>query len=118
MPRALPPLALMGLIWFLSAQPDLSSGLDSDLDLVLRKLAHMAVFGTLLLLWWRALGPRWAVALTLAYAGVDEWHQTTVEGRHGAVSDVAIDALGMGVAALVATTLLGFGPTASRARSR
>ena len=39
--RFAPPLALMGLIFFLSAQPDLSSGLGTW-DTVLRKLAHMA----------------------------------------------------------------------------
>ncbi|MBI5103954.1 MAG: hypothetical protein HZB46_03005 [Solirubrobacterales bacterium] len=51
-----PPLALMALIFFLSAQPDLSSGLGSW-DLVLRKLAHMTEYGVLFLLWWRALCP-------------------------------------------------------------
>ena len=96
-----PPLLIMAVIWFLSAQPDLRSGLDSDLDLVLRKLAHMTVFGALLLAWWRAAGPRVAVAVTLGYAALDEWHQTWVEGRVGAVSDFAIDALGAGVAALL-----------------
>ena len=99
MTRFGPPLAIMAVIWILSAQPDLRSGLDSDWDLVLRKLAHMAVFGALLAAWWRAAGPRVAVALTLAWAVLDEWHQTWVEGRVGAVSDVAIDALGAGVAA-------------------
>ena len=99
--RLAPPLALMGLIWFLSAQPDLHSGLDDTLDLVLRKLAHMSVFGALLLLWWRAVGPAAAVVITLGYAALDEWHQSWVEGRVGAVSDVAIDALGAGVAALL-----------------
>ena len=103
MPRSvahwLPPLAIAGLIWFLSDQPDLKSGLDTGVDLVLRKLAHMAVFGALLATIWRASGPRTAVALTLAYAALDEWHQTWVEGRNGAVSDWAIDAAGAGVAA-------------------
>ena len=97
--RFAPPLAVMAVIWLLSAQPDLKSGLDSDLDLVLRKLAHMAVFGVLLAAWWRAAGPRVAVVVTLAWAALDEWHQTWVEGRVGAVSDVAIDALGAGIAA-------------------
>ena len=97
--RFAPPLALMALIWFLSAQPDLKSGLDSDLDLVLRKLAHMTEFGLLLVLWWRAAGPRVAVVVTLAWAALDEWHQTWVEGRRGAVSDFAIDAFGAAVAA-------------------
>jgi hypothetical protein len=94
--RFAPPIALMGLIWYLSAQPDLSSGLTWDFEL--RKLAHMTVFGALMLLWWRAVGLWPAAALTLAYAGVDEWHQTFVEGRHGAVTDVAIDMLGAALA--------------------
>ena len=53
--RFAPPLLLMGVIFFLSAQPDLNSGLGTW-DTILRKLAHMAVFGLLWLLWWRALG--------------------------------------------------------------
>ncbi len=100
--RFAPPLAVMALIWFLSAQPDLHSGLDDTWDLVLRKLAHMAVFGTLLLAWWWAAGPRTAVVVTLAWAVLDEVHQSWVLGRHGAAYDVAIDALGMGVAAALA----------------
>ena len=99
--RYAPPLALMALIWFLSAQPDLKSSFDSDLDLVLRKLAHMTEFGLLLVLWWRAAGPRAAVVITLAWAAVDEWHQTWVEGRNGAVSDWLIDATGAAVAAVL-----------------
>ena len=96
-----PPLAVMALIWFLSDQPDLRTGLDSDWDLVLRKLAHMAVFGTLLAAWWRAAGPAPATAITLAYAAVDEWHQTWVDGRLGSVSDWAIDPAGARLAAAV-----------------
>ena len=95
-----PPLALMGLIWFLSAQPDLSTGLGGW-DLVLRKIGHMAVFGTLFLLWWRALpeqGPVIAAVITVAYAVTDELHQTTVTGRHGTALDVLIDATGVLVA--------------------
>jgi VanZ family protein len=90
----------MGGIWFLSDQPDLGTGLE--IDLLLRKLAHMAVFGTLLLAWWWAAGPRTAVVVTLAWAILDEVHQSWVRGRHGAVYDVAIDALGMGLAAALA----------------
>lgn len=95
-----PPVALMGLIFFLSAQPDLGTDLGA-LDTVLRKLAHMAEFGLLFGLWWRALGwpgPRQAVtaaAIALAYAVSDELHQTTVDGRHGAPTDVLIDAAGI-----------------------
>ena len=50
----LPPVALMGLIFFLSAPPDLSSGLGAW-DVLLRKLAHATVYAALTYLWWRAL---------------------------------------------------------------
>ena len=100
--RFAPPLALMTLIFFLSAQPDLNSGLGT-LDTVLRKLAHMAEFGLLWWLWWRALGFRHApaaVAITLVYAASDELHQHFVDGRHGSVLDWCIDAAGVGLAGL------------------
>ena len=102
--RFAPPLLLMGLIFFFSAQPDLNSGLGSW-DTVLRKLAHMAEFGLLWFLWWRALGygSRLAPALiAIAYAITDELHQTTVEGRVGSPVDVLIDSAGVVIAALVA----------------
>jgi VanZ family protein len=98
--RFAPPLLLMGLIFFLSAQPDLSSGLGAW-DTVLRKLAHMAEYGLLWFLWWRALGygnPLIPAAIAIAYAITDELHQTTVEGRHGSPVDVLIDATGVALA--------------------
>src|SRR5687768_9273464 len=52
-----PPVALMAVIFFLSAQPDLNSGLGTW-DTILRKCAHMVEFGLLWFLWWRALGYR------------------------------------------------------------
>ncbi len=98
--RWLPPLALMAVIFVLSAQPSLSSGLG-DWDLVLRKAAHMTEFGLLWWLLWRALGYRAAaaaVAVALVYAASDEVHQHFVSGRHASAWDWAIDAAGVGVA--------------------
>jgi VanZ family protein len=95
--RVLPPIVLMGVIWTLSAQPDLSSGLGSW-DTVLRKGAHMTEFGLLWLLWFRALGwrlPLAAAALVVGWAAIDEVHQTTVQGRHGTPVDVLIDSVGV-----------------------
>ena len=95
--RFAPPLLLMGLIFFLSAQPDLSTGLGTW-DLILRKLAHMAEYGLLWLLWWRALGygnPALPAAIAIGYSITDELHQTTVEGRHGTPVDVLIDSTGV-----------------------
>jgi VanZ family protein len=119
--RFAPPLALMALTYFLSDQPSLDSGLG-DLDTVLRKGAHMAEFGLLWFLWWRALGyrhPGPAIAIALAYAATDEWHQTFVSGRHGSPWDWAIDAAGVGIAGLLVVVAARRGlwrpPTVARA---
>lgn len=103
--RFLPPLALMAVIFFLSAQPDLNSGLGGW-DTILRKCAHMTEFGLLWFLWWRALGygsvvP--AAVITVAYAATDEVHQHFVQGRHGTPVDVLIDSVGLALAIAVAT---------------
>lgn len=98
-----PPLALMALIFALSAQPDLGSGLGT-IDLVGRKLVHMAEFGLLFLLWLRAFGgrvPAAAAAIAIAYAISDELHQTGVEGRNGSPVDVLVDTAGIVIAWLV-----------------
>ena len=108
-----PPLALMAVIFFLSAQPDLNSGLGGW-DTVLRKLAHMVEFGLLWFLVWRALDYRHAaaaVAFTLLFAASDELHQSFVDGRVGSPVDFCIDAAGVGLAGLVVWL------TASRVRS-
>ena len=103
-----PPIALMALIFALSAQSDLNSGLGA-IDLIGRKLIHATEYGLLCFLWWRALRtvatPRAAIVLALGialgYAGTDEFHQQYVHGRHAAPLDVAIDAIGAGIAALL-----------------
>jgi VanZ like protein len=98
--RVLPPLALMALIFFVSAQPDLNSGLGV-VDLVGRKLLHAAEYGALWWLWLRAFDfrrPWLAAAIALAYAATDEYHQTFVHGRHGTPVDVGVDAVGVAVA--------------------
>jgi len=103
--RYAPALALMGLIFLVSAQSSLPR-VESDLDVVLRKAAHMTEFGMLWWLWVRALHPASdlrhavlvALAIALAYAVSDELHQSFVPGRHPSPFDVAIDAAGIGVA--------------------
>ena len=123
----LPPLAFMGLIFFGSAQPDLTTRLGV-LDFVGRKLVHAGEYALLCLLWWRALrtvtAPRAALiaaVVAVAYAASDEFHQAFVPGRHGTPVDVAIDAFGASVAALVVwrrgvrSPSAGLSATASRA---
>lgn len=115
--RFAPPVALMGLIFLLSAQPDLNSGLGT-VDTVGRKLVHMGEYGLLWFLWSRALGPGragWAAAIAVAYAVTDEYHQSFVHGRHGAPLDVLIDASGVAIAYALWRRR---GATASRVRWR
>ena len=107
----LPPLVLMGVIFVLSAQPSLDSGLGL-IDFIGRKLIHLGSYALLCFLWWRALrsvtNDRIAVLLAFVlasgYAITDELHQSFVEGRHGTPVDWAIDSAG---AALVALRLWG-----------
>jgi VanZ family protein len=103
----LPPLALMAVIFFFSAQPDLNSGLGLA-DTIGRKLIHVAEYAVLTVLWWRALRTlmderRAALAaflITSLYAVTDEFHQSFVSGRHGSPLDWAIDSAGAALVAL------------------
>ena len=98
-----PPIALMAVIYALSAQPDLNSGLGT-LDLIGRKLIHMTEYGLLWFLWLRAFGyrrPLLAAAIAIGYSITDELHQTTIHGRHGSPVDVLIDSTGVAIAWLL-----------------
>ncbi len=104
-----PPLALMGLIFLLSAQSNLDSG-PGALGFVIRKLGHMTEFGLLWFVWLRALGWRrpWAAAaIAVGYAATDEYHQTLTPGRDGTARDVFIDAGGVLIAWLAYGALAG-----------
>jgi VanZ family protein len=95
----------MGLIYYLSAQPNLRTELGT-IDLIGRKLVHMAEFGLLWLLWLRALGWSGRAALAAGVVAIgwaigDEYHQTFVDGREGAPRDVLIDIAGVVTAALL-----------------
>jgi len=102
--RVLAPLALMAVIFYFSAQS--SAAHYSWWEVVARKLGHVTGYALLTALWAWALGGvvrrplLWAVALALAYACTDEFHQTFVHGREGTPRDVAIDAIGIAIVAL------------------
>lgn len=115
----------MALIFFLSAQPDLGTGLGVA-DLVGRKFVHAGVYAALTLLWWWAFtgggldrsdrpggvgGPEgaggrgvalapviFAAIISFLYAVSDEYHQTFTDGRSGSPVDVAIDTVGIAFA--------------------
>lgn len=103
----------MGVIFYLSAQPDLKSGLESQMDFVLRKLAHITEYGILTFLAWRAFGISLgsptsksdrvlatAIIFSVLYAISDEYHQLFVTGRVGSPIDVLIDSVGIMIAGM------------------
>lgn len=64
-------------------------------NFIVRKCAHMAVFGTFAFLVWRATASyRFAWLLTLVCAMLDEWHQSFQPKRTALFSDVIIDMIG------------------------
>jgi VanZ family protein len=89
----------MGAIFYFSAQP---AGADlAWWEVAIRKLGHFGGYALLTLLWSWALSPALgrraipiAAAIAVLYAASDEYHQSLVDGRHGTIRDVAIDALG------------------------
>jgi VanZ family protein len=106
----LPPLLLMGLIFFLSAQPSLDSGLGW-IDEVGRKVVHFGEYALLCFLWWRLLrtvmperrATLLAFVVAVLYAATDEYHQSYIDSRHGTPVDWAIDAAGAAAAAIAIT---------------
>jgi len=117
----LPILIWAGIIFALSATPNLRFAQAADLDFVVRKAGHMAVFGVLAVLVWRALASSvvrramvWSWVLTFAYAASDELHQSFTAGRHPSPIDVGIDSVGALLFLLALTLWL----RSRRARSR
>ncbi|HLU35587.1 MAG TPA: VanZ family protein [Thermomicrobiales bacterium] len=125
--RILPPLAWIALSFYLSHQPTLPypEGLDAK---IISTMGHVGVFGVLSVLIWWALGLRsdgvgippggrpvpsgglslafgrreWlAIALTVAYGFIDEWHQSFVPGRTPDWRDIVADTIGAVLAMLV-----------------
>ena len=117
----LPALLWMGVIFVMSSRPSLPSHPNDTVDLVAKKAGHVTEYGVLAFLLWRAIPSckqsgvseaasgrrskerRWpallsfggAFVLSLLYAISDEFHQTFVPGRTGALTDVGFDVLGM-----------------------
>jgi VanZ family protein len=91
------------LKWFM---PDVSDETIRDIRLVIRKAAHVLEYAILSILSCRALAQRaapsplslaalgQAVLIAVAYAALDEWHQSWTDERFGSPLDVAIDSVG------------------------
>jgi VanZ family protein len=117
--RLVAPLALMGLIFYLSAQSDPGA----DVGTVGRILAHAGEYALLGALWTWALAPALgirralaaAVAISFLYAISDEIHQSSVPGRDADPLDVVADTAGIAIAALLIRARLRGARTIERA---
>ena len=88
---------------------DVSDEIIRDIQLVIRKAAHVLEYAILAILSCRALAKHttplpWAVLgqavlIASAYAVLDEWHQSWTAERFGSPLDVAIDSVGATVGA-------------------
>ncbi len=106
----LPPLAWMGLLFALSAQPDLPHPPGPWMERLFDKAAHAVSYGVLAWLLLRAFGqhhPRsvglraLCVVLAVLYGASDEYHQAFVPGRSASLADLAADVVGATVAMLL-----------------
>jgi VanZ family protein len=100
----IPPIALMGVIYLLSAQSSIPTGQTTLIDFFIKKIAHLTEYALLYFLWVRALKQSgkfnrwlfcWAFIITFVYAISDEFHQSFVPNRSPRLTDINIDTLGM-----------------------
>lgn len=114
--RWLPPLLLMLVIFWFSAQPASELPTFHWAESVIKKGGHMIGYGLLALAYWRAFDfreeKRWlAWLLAVLYAATDEFHQSFVPGRNPWMWDVVVfDNLG----ALIALWLMNYFRRAKR----
>ena len=116
--RPLAPLALMALIFYLSAQSDPGPDVGSAGTIA----AHFGEYALLAGLWCWALAPALgsrallgAAAISLLYAVSDEYHQGFVAGRDSDPLDVLVDAAGVATAlALIRAWSRGRNPRTAR----
>lgn len=107
--RLLPSVCWMGLIFYVSAIPNLEFQGDlSAYDFFLRKFAHITEYAILtVLLWWGSSQDishrKLVIAIVVGglYAISDEVHQSFVDTRDGKLFDIGIDAIGILVAGIL-----------------
>ncbi|MFC1700792.1 VanZ family protein [Patescibacteria group bacterium] len=99
-----PVVLWMSLIFFLSHQSSISSEFPLFWDTIFRKTAHILEYAILTFLLIGALRDHGlskkkilflAITIAILYAISDEYHQSFILGRHGVISDVMIDSIGV-----------------------
>jgi len=95
LPRWLPAILLMMIIFIFSSQPSYELPNFDWADTIIKKGAHVIGYTLLTLSYWYAFRMRenkgWlAWLLAVLYALTDEFHQSFVPGRHSSIWDVLI----------------------------
>ena len=103
----LPAIALMAIIFYLSAQPSVQVSNEQTVDFLAHKLVHVIMYAALYFLLFRGFyslefkqNPPLKtfiipMMIAIAYGASDELHQTFVPTRTGTLRDVFIDSLGI-----------------------
>ena len=108
----LPAALWMGVLYALSAQPELPQPPGPWLQNVYDKIGHAISYAMLAWLLWRALRQHHSpsavlgvlcVGLAVAYGASDEFHQSFVPGRTPSLADLAADGAGAALATLLLT---------------
>lgn len=104
-----PPIVWMGVIFFFSSMPGYAASRElTPAEWIVRKGAHVSEFFILGILTFRLVWRYFfripgiafflAGSLALLFASLDELHQYFVPLRQARVTDIAIDAIGIGLA--------------------
>lgn len=102
----LPPLSFMMIIFIMSSRQSISVGKSYEVNFVTFKSLHIFEYAVLYFLLFRAYYRSFkkgnktsifviAIITTLLYATFDEFHQTFVPTRSGALRDIGIDSIGI-----------------------
>ncbi|MEH7248030.1 VanZ family protein [Neobacillus niacini] len=83
----------------------------NELNLIVRKVTHIIVFGILAFLLFKSLETlrfsyMFACLLTVLYVLSDEWHQSFMPGRVAAYWDVLFDSVGAMIALLISYLII------------
>lgn len=110
-PKLPPPSGTATGVYFSGAMPVFGAGWET----LIKKGAHVLIYGVLALLLLRALvgsghDPRTAsylaILLSLCYALTDELHQSMVPGRQASIFDLGLDYIGATTASLLGYRLV------------
>lgn len=97
-------IAWAGIIFYLSHQPGLKSGLPDFWDFAFRKIAHISEYAVLTFLLIKTFvhhkithknAAILALIISVCYAIGDEYHQIFVAGRSGCIRDILVDSVGI-----------------------